>query len=281
MLSFSRISGTLNTVRTLVLRANSRASGNSSPSGESRSCTWTGLPSATARPAAQWRLIGCRCQTTGIEPCCALNTSSSPSFNTTNASAASQSSQALSTMALRTGATSVGEDAITPRMLLLPVWYVSASSSSRVLACTSSNNRAFSMAMTAWSAKVWTSARCDRIEDRLHIRCRTADDVQHIGGCNLVFKRFLQLARLRLHLLEQPHVLDGDDGLVGEGLQQCDLLVREGFHRRPIHRKCPDGNTLAQHRNAKHGAISAAFLGLVPIVFGIDKDIGYMNNAGL
>ncbi len=123
--------------------------------------------------------------------------------------------------------------------------------------------------------------RCDRIEDRLHIRCRTADDVQHIGGCNLVFERFLQLAGFRLHLLEQTHILDGDDGLVGEGLQQCDLLVREGFHRRPIHRKYPDGNTLAQHRNAKHGAISAAFLGLVPIVFGIDKDIGYMNNAGL
>ena len=34
----------------------------------------------------------------------------------------SQSSQALSTMALRTGSTSVGEDAITLRMLALPVW---------------------------------------------------------------------------------------------------------------------------------------------------------------
>ena len=35
---------------------------------------------------------------------------------------ASQSSQALSTMALSTGSTSVGEDAITLRMLALPVW---------------------------------------------------------------------------------------------------------------------------------------------------------------
>ena len=35
---------------------------------------------------------------------------------------ASQSSQALSTMALKTGPTSVGEEAITLRMLLLPVW---------------------------------------------------------------------------------------------------------------------------------------------------------------
>ena len=34
-----------------------------------------------------------------------------------------------------------------------------------------------------------------------------------------------QLAVARLQLGEQPHVLDGDDGLVGEGLEQLDLLV--------------------------------------------------------
>ena len=37
---------------------------------------------------------------------------------------------------------------------------------------------------------------------------------------------FGQLARARLHLLEQPRVLDGDDGLVGEGLEQLDLRCR-------------------------------------------------------
>ena len=30
-----------------------------------------------------------------------------------------------------------------------------------------------------------------------------------------------------LHLVEQPRILDGDDGLVGEGLQQFDVLVGE------------------------------------------------------
>ena len=33
-----------------------------------------------------------------------------------------------------------------------------------------------------------------------------------------------------LRLVEQPHILDGDDGLIGEGLQQGDLLVAEGMH---------------------------------------------------
>ena len=31
-----------------------------------------------------------------------------------------------------------------------------------------------------------------------------------------------------MNLLEQPRVLDGDDGLVGEGLEQIDLSVGEG-----------------------------------------------------
>ena len=36
----------------------------------------------------------------------------------------------------------------------------------------------------------------------------------------------LELRGARLHLLEQPHVLDGDDRLVGEGLDQLDLTLR-------------------------------------------------------
>ena len=41
-------------------------------------------------------------------------------------------------------------------------------------------------------------------------------------------KRFAQIARARLHLVEQAHVLDGDHRLVGEGLDELDLLVGEG-----------------------------------------------------
>ena len=49
---------------------------------------------------------------------------------------------------------------------------------------------------------------------------RAADDLQHLGGGGLPLQRFLRL-------VEQPHVLDRDHGLVGEGLQQRDLLVAE------------------------------------------------------
>src|SRR5262249_1462744 len=54
----------------------------------------------------------------------------------------------------------------------------------------------------------------------LQIECRAADDLEHIGGGGLLLQRFAQL-------VEQPRVLDGNDGLGGEVFDQLDLLVRE------------------------------------------------------
>ena len=49
----------------------------------------------------------------------------------------------------------------------------SASVSSRVRACTSSNSRTFSIAITAWSAKVVTSSICLSVNGRTALRCKT------------------------------------------------------------------------------------------------------------
>src|SRR6516162_2383985 len=51
----------------------------------------------------------------------------------------------------------------------------------------------------------------------LQIKRRTANDLEHVRGRRLLLQRFGKLARARLHFLEQANVLDGDDGLVGEG----------------------------------------------------------------
>ena len=45
-----------------------------------------------------------------------------------------------------------------------------------------------------------------RIEHGLQIEGRAADDLEHVGGGGLLLQRFAQL-------VEQPGVLDGDDGL--------------------------------------------------------------------
>jgi hypothetical protein len=64
-------------------------------------------------------------------------------------------------------------------------------------------------------------------EHRVKIERRAADDLEHVGGRGLLLQRFTQVLRARLNLLEQPHILDGDHGLVGEGLEQLDVMVDE------------------------------------------------------
>src|SRR6202035_5921230 len=56
-----------------------------------------------------------------------------------------------------------------------------------------------------------------RIEHCLQIEGRTADDLEHVGSGGLLLQRLPQF-------VEQPRVLDGDDGLGGEIRQQLDLF---------------------------------------------------------
>ena len=67
----------------------------------------------------------------------------------------------------------------------------------------------------------------NRRRREVQIERRTADDFQHLCRGRLLLQRFLQILRPRLHLVEQAHVLDGDDRLVGEGLQQLDVMRGE------------------------------------------------------
>jgi hypothetical protein len=87
----------------------------------------------------------------------------------------------------------------------------------------------------------------DRVEHRLQVAGRIVDDFQDL--------RHRGLARQRLlGLVEQPRVLDGDDGLVGEGLQEMDRLVveRSSFAARDADRA--DRNAIAQHRHDEQAA---------------------------
>ena len=63
----------------------------------------------------------------------------------------------------------------------------------------------------------------DHIQYRLNIRRRAGDDTQDFTRRRLLLQRLLEF-------LEQPHVLDGDHGLVGEGFEQLDLRRGEGAH---------------------------------------------------
>src|SRR5580704_12273523 len=69
-----------------------------------------------------------------------------------------------------------------------------------------------------------TQLRCrcnQRIEHLLQIECRAADNLENVGCGRLLLQRLSEF-------VEQPRVLDGDDGLGREVLDEFDLLVSEG-----------------------------------------------------
>ena len=77
----------------------------------------------------------------------------------------------------------------------------------------------------------------DAVQDQLGVAEdgveRRAQLVAHVGEeLRLVLARLGELAALVLDFVEQPHVLDRDHRLVGEGRDQLDLLVGERPHAR-------------------------------------------------
>ena len=65
-----------------------------------------------------------------------------------------------------------------------------------------------------------------------------------------IFQRGRQFARAGLHAFKQAHVLDRNHRLVGEGLDQLDLLFGERSHRFALQNNDPDGSSLTQQWDA-------------------------------
>jgi hypothetical protein len=61
-----------------------------------------------------------------------------------------------------------------------------------------------------------------------------------------------------LHLVEQAHVVDGDYGLIGEGLQDAHLLVRKRPHLGSADHDRSDGLALPHKRRDKDGPVPKA-----------------------
>ena len=85
-----------------------------------------------------------------------------------------------------------------------------------------------------------------RIEHRLQIEGRAADDLEHVGGGGLLLQRFAQL-------VEQSRIFDGDDGLIGKIRDQLDLLVGERPHLLAVDAEGTDQRFFLEHRHDKKG----------------------------
>src|SRR3954469_20837802 len=96
----------------------------------------------------------------------------------------------------------------------------------------------------------------DRLENGRDVRRRGGDDLEDVGAAGLIGEGLGEIKRLRLHFLEQADIADGNDSLIGKGLQQGDLLVGERVCLEASQRNRSNAFTLAQQWNAKNRAVA-------------------------
>jgi hypothetical protein len=120
------------------------------------------------------------------------------------------------------------------------------------------------------------STLSDCFEHGKNIGWRAADDVEHCTCRCLIFERFLQFLRPRLHLLEQSSVLDGDQGLIGEGSNQRDLVLSERLNDAVEEYDRTNDLAVPQQRNAENCAHSRNIRAGGVFVFRVCLNIWHM-----
>ena len=96
----------------------------------------------------------------------------------------------------------------------------------------------------------------DGLEDRPNIGGRAADDAKDLARRGLLRQRLGEVAVPGSKLLEEAGVLDGDDGLGGEGLEELDLLVGERAELHAAEENRPDRHSLAEQGSGERGPVA-------------------------
>src|SRR5262245_9834168 len=94
-----------------------------------------------------------------------------------------------------------------------------------------------------------------------------------------MFQSLREVARARLHLVEQPHVLDSDHRLVGESLDQLNLLLSERVNLGTRQEHCADRVSVAQQRYAERGAKVPPSLRFDQSELRIGQNVGDVNRS--
>src|SRR6266446_5239723 len=120
----------------------------------------------------------------------------------------------------------------------------------------------------------------DRGKDRVEVE-RRAEGVTDFAQGGQLPDRPGQLRRSGFQLLEQAHILDGDDCLVSKGLQQLDLSVGERSPLGARHGDSTDSSARPQHRY-EEAASPTDRAGKASIVeLRIDLDVRYVDHCAL
>src|SRR5262249_12529375 len=95
----------------------------------------------------------------------------------------------------------------------------------------------------------------NRVEHRPQIQRRTYG-LADLSKRRQFFDGACQISCPLLQLCKEPHVLDSDDRLVGEGLEQCDLLIGEGARFTARDREGTDAFTSPHHGDDEQTTIA-------------------------
>src|SRR4030095_14951089 len=102
-----------------------------------------------------------------------------------------------------------------------------------------------------------------------------------LAGGRVLLQGLDQAGVLGLELAEEARVLDGDDGLVGEGSDKVNLLVGERANLRAPHEEESDQIVLPQHGDGQHGPVTANPLRLVLLELRIGQNIDDLDRPAL
>jgi hypothetical protein len=69
-----------------------------------------------------------------------------------------------------------------------------------------------------------------RLENRSQIGRRRGDHSQNVAGGSLLIQGRPECSIPLFQFLEEASILEGDHGLIGEGLEQSDLVIGEWFY---------------------------------------------------
>ena len=94
-------------------------------------------------------------------------------------------------------------------------------------------------------------------EDGVEVE-RRADGAPDVAESRELADGARELLRPRLQLGQQPRVLDGDDGLVGERLQQLDLVIGECARCVASHRNRPESLVVTEQRDRHMASVAAS-----------------------
>ena len=109
---------------------------------------------------------------------------------------------------------------------------------------------------------------------------------EHVGGGRLLFQRLAQLARSCLHFVEEPCILDRDQGLVGERLEEFFLRSRYRSSLSPSNHDHADGVALSQQGQPEHASPahrrrkSVVVVGIGPNIVQPHDRLGEYDSAG-